>query len=413
MLRVQRLDTVIIILMFALLPIDMINGLMLRNDIILPITLGQLFKLIILAVLFFRFFLFNFKDLVNSVILFLILLIPSLIQVVAQWDASFLFSDLVKVSKYLTTIVSFFFFKDLIKRQGVIELNRVFKLVSFSYAVLAINILLKYVGLGYPMYRAGNIGSKGFFYAGNETSALLIILTAILGYQIYLNIDRWKYYAFMLLSLFVGLTISSKTGVLGIVLLMVLIPLERPSLQFELKKLKKLALTVIVFLPILVSGTWWALKQSSVYVRLSYYWDKLDLWTFLFSHRNVFFLDSLTVYKENYTTLEKWFGVGQARYELLNNNKIIEIDIADIFFAYGYTGLLLFVILIGFMMIQSWRFSEFKKYTYSKLVFLMLIILLGISSIAGHVFNSGMSAIFIGLLFSLMYSNKDELVKGE
>jgi hypothetical protein len=411
MLKLQKLDGLIVLLMFALLPIDMVNGIMLRNGILLPITLGQLFKLLIIGVLFFRFFLFDLKLLINSVLLFLLMLVPSFYQMFVQLDASFLFSDIVKVSKYLTPLFSFLFFKDIIERQDATELKRVFSFLWFSYIVLVVNILVKYIGLGYPMYKDGDIGSKGFFYAGNETSALLIILTSILAYKLFLNQERWKFYAFMLLSLFVGLSISSKTGVLGILLLLILIPLERPTMQIEKSKLKKLGLTLLVSVPVLVSGTWFALKQSSVFDRLSYYWEKLDVWTFLFSHRNFFFSDAYQVYKNEYTIVEKLIGVGQHKYELMNNMKIIEIDIADIFFAYGFIGLTLFMVLMGYLGVQSWRFAEFKKYNYTKFVFLMLVILLGISSIAGHVFNSGMSAVFIGLLFSLMYLKNYEVVK--
>jgi len=403
MLKLQKLDTYIFFLIFALLPVDMINSVMLRNAIILPITLGQIFKLIIIAVLFFRFFLFNFKLLVNSCLMLLLMLLPTFYQMFVQLDASFLFSDIVKVSRYLTPLFSFFFFKDFIVRQDPIELKKLFKLVWFSYIVLVVNILIKYIGLGYPMYKAGDIGSKGFFYAGNETSALLIILTSILAYKLFLTKERWKFYIFMVFSLFVGLSISSKTGVLGILLILILIPLERPTAEIKIGKLKKLILTLLVSIPLVVSGTWWAVKQSSVLDRLSYYWSKLDVLTFIFSHRNFFFADAYKVYIEKYSLTEKFIGVGQTRYELLNSSKIIEIDIADIFFAYGFVGLILFLFLFGILINQSWRFSKFKEYKYTNFVFLMALILLAISSIAGHVFSSGMSAIFIGLLFSLMY----------
>jgi hypothetical protein len=403
MLKLKKLDSLILLLMFALLPIDMINGVMLRNEIILPITLGQLFKLVIIAVLFFRFFRFNFKLLVTSCLIFLLMLIPSFYQIFIQLDASFLFNDIVKVSKYLTPLFSFLFFKDLICRQDPIELKKLFNFIWFSYIVLVVNILIKYIGLGYPMYKAGDIGSKGFFYAGNETSALFIILTSILAYNIFRKFDKWKFYTFMIFSLFVGLSISSKTGVLGILLLLILIPLERPTFGFDTHKLKKLVFTLLVSVPLMSFVTWFALKQTSVYNRLYFYWEKLDFWTFLFSHRNFFFVDAYKVYQEQYSKVEKFIGVGQVKYELLNSSKIIEIDLADLFFTYGYIGLFLFGLFIVFLGMESWKLSKIKEYNYTKFIFLMLVILLGISSIAGHVFNSGMSAVFIGLLFSLMY----------
>lgn len=96
-------------------------------------------------------------------------------------------------------------------------------------------------------------------------------------------------------------------------------------------------------------------------------------------------------------------GVGQTQYENLNHNQIVEIDFADIFFAYGLFGLLYFGMLMSFLIVQAVRFSSNKRHIYSNYVLLMIWILIGISATAGHVFSSGMAAVFIGIVFALMY----------
>jgi hypothetical protein len=113
------------------------------------------------------------------------------------------------------------------------------------------------------------------------------------------------------------------------------------------------------------------------------------------------------VYLEKYNFIEKIIGVGQTTYESLNGDSIVEIDIADIFFAYGFVGLLMFVLIMFMTYYQAIKFRATINYPFAGLVSLMILILLGISTIAGHVFSSGMSAVFIGLLFSLMYYKKD------
>jgi heme A synthase len=90
---------------------------------------------------------------------------------------------------------------------------------------------------------------------------------------------------------------------------------------------------------------------------------------------------------------------------------IVEIDFADILFAYGILGLLYFIALMFFLIIQALRFSNARKYPYSNFILLMILTLLGISTTAGHVYSSGMAALFIGLLFALMYFKKDEQVE--
>ena len=82
---------------------------------------------------------------------------------------------------------------------------------------------------------------------------------------------------------------------------------------------------------------------------------------------------------------------------------IVEIDFADIFFSYGILGLLYFIALLAFLLIQAYRFSNNSKYTNANFVLLMILFLIGISTTAGHVFSSGMAAVFMGIVFALMY----------
>ncbi|MEA1786445.1 O-antigen ligase family protein [Arenibacter sp. GZD96] len=288
------------------------------------------------------------------------------------------------------------------------RLRKVFSLVKFSYIVVVINVFLKYVGLGYPMYEHGNIGSKGYFFAGNEISALLIVLVSIIAYNYWLTGKKRAYFLFFVLNLVVGITISSKTGILGILLIFFLIPLRRPSMTISLKRLRSILLSVFLILPVVLIVAWQVVKTSAIYSRLIYFWDRLDVLTFVLSNRNVFLKNAYATYKTEYSMVEKAIGVGQSRYELLNDGKIVEIDVADIFFAYGFIGLFLFVLLIGLLLHRALKLSRHKSYDYARYVLLMTVVLLTISTIAGHVFSSGMAGIYIGLLFSLMYVQKNE-----
>ena len=181
-------------------------------------------------------------------------------------------------------------------------------------------------------------------------------------------------------------------------------PIGRPKFRWSKKRLVRLFLSILVLIPALFFFIWQYVKSSAVYHRLSFVWDKLDIWTFLLSNRNNFFQNALNTYYEEYTFIEKVIGVGQTKYEYLNDSKIVEIDIFDIFFAYGYIGLLVFMSFIFYLLAQAKQFSK-KDDTYknSNFVVVMILFLFGISSTAGHVFSSGMSAVFIGVLFSLMY----------
>lgn len=392
--------------MFALLPVDMLNGILLKKGINLPMSIGQTYKLLILAFLFFR-FIYKPKLLLFALGITFLLFVPSIYQSIKLGEFGFLFDDIIKISKYLAPLFFFLFFVDYIKRADEPKVRKLIRLVQFSYFILGINILLKYVGLGYPMYEFGNIGSKGFFYAGNEISVLLVVLSSIIAFDLWNSKKRIQYFLFWIVTLFIGLTISSKTGVVGIALIFLFIPLKRPSIKLSLGRLVFFLSSLFLLLPLLLYLAWRFIQGTAFYIRLQYFSAKFDFWTFILSNRNVFFTDALKNFKEEYSIIEKIIGVGQTRYEFINYGRIVEVDFADILFAYGILGLVYFFLIMLFLILQALRFSKNDKYIFANFVFLMTVVLLSISNTAGHVFSSGMAAVFIGLLFSLMYYKRN------
>lgn len=404
MLKLVTVDIYIILLMFALLPVDMINGILLTNNINPPISLSQSYKFLLLLCLLMRLMLTP-RLLVTTFIITFSLLIPSLYQLILGSEGSYLFSDFIKITKYLAPLICFLFFVNVIKKNGDTIFPYLMSLVRFSYTVLIVNILMKYVGLGYPAYKSGGIGTKGFFYAGNEISALLIILSSIIAFVIWKKGNKTLYYGFLALNLLAGLTIGSKTAILGILLVFFTIPFQGKS--FKVKKLLSILAATLALLPAAFFLSWKFIKNSSLIIRLEYFYKELDLWTFILSSRNVFLANSYETYLYEYDIIEKIIGVGQTRFEYLNDFKVVEMDIADIFFAYGALGLLIFVFMIYFLMVQSKRFARTDKHPFANLVYTMTLVLVLISTLAGHVFGSGMSAVFLGLLLSLM--NRKEM----
>jgi hypothetical protein len=410
LLKLKYIDRIIIFLMFWLLPVDMLNGFLLKNGVSLPISIGQLYKT---GILFFIFFIFIFRWRLLLVSLFFLtaLLLPTIYQIFKQNSASFLLLDLIKISKYLMPLFCFMYIVDYIKREKATAIKKLRKVVLFSYIVLVFNIFLKYVGLGYPMYEFGNIGSKGFFFAGNEISVLLIILSAVLAFNLWNQNKKKYYFVLWAVTLFAGLTVSSKTGVVGIMLLFLLIPLKRPSLRLDLKKMIFILFSLGVVVPLAIFGSWRFIQGTTFYIRLVYFSEKFDFWTFILSNRNVFLEDAWHNYVRQYDFVEKLIGVGNYNYELISNEKVVEMDIADIFFGYGFVGLVLFLAVLVFLCFQALRFSKNISRPYSNLVFFMVVFLFAISTLAGHVFSSGMAAAFVGILFGLMYYKESEPLK--
>jgi len=254
----------------------------------------------------------------------------------------------------------------------------------------------------------GNIGTKGFFHAGNEISAVLLILSSIIAYQLW-NIYRNKflYLGFLLLNIFLGVLISSKTAVLGIILIFLIIAIDPRKVKLRINTVLTILVSVLVLIPTIVYFTYKLVISSTVMIRLTYFWNKLDLVTFIFSSRNLFVKKMWMYYKNDYTIVQKLIGGGQTFYES-KLGSIVEIDVLDIFFAYGITGALIFILAIFLLFHKASVLKPNTNYPYARLSYIMILILTVISLFAGHVYSSGIGGFFIGFVFSLMYYKKNE-----
>src|SRR5699024_11857446 len=209
------LDFILCILFFGLLPIDTLNGYLLNNSIVIPLpfSIAQIYKIILLGFLILK-LCFRPKLLIYALAILIILFLPTIFQFFKTQETWHISLDLIKISRYLITITSFYFFSNYFQNNRAEVF--IFSIVYFSYFIVVANILLVYIGHGYPMYEIGEIGSKGFFYAGNEASVLLVILSAIIGKHLWKKRKKVVYFLLGFLSLFTALTLSSKTSMLGV-----------------------------------------------------------------------------------------------------------------------------------------------------------------------------------------------------
>lgn len=408
-IRVQDIDLVIWALLIPILFIDSLNGIMYENNISIPFSVSQIYKLGIVGLFLLR--LVKTPQYIGVVLfLFGCMILPSIIQCIkGTISLNVIIKDLIFAFKYLIILISFFYFKVVLSTVNKHEIPKYFVWIKLSYILLAINLSLKLVGLGYPMYTNGNIGSRGFFIAGNEISALLLILSGILAYYYWvINKNIRLFVVYGLVSFILGLLISSKTGMLGIVLIHALIILS--TIRFDLKDkrgIKRLFYAIgavlIVFLGIALF-----VQNSAIMERYLFFWYKMDFLTFILSSRNIYLAEMLPIFETSYTTVEKWIGVGNYRFEALAN-QIIEIDILDILFTYGYLGVFLFC---GLLVIYSSNIVKLMKngvvFIYAKLSLICCSLLVILSCLSGHIFNSGIAGIFIGFVLSLAYYKKSD-----
>ncbi len=408
-IKVKVLNNIILMLLIPVLIVDMLNGFLLEKQIILPVSVSQLYKLVIIGLMLFRFLLdFSILRLIGG--LFFILLLGSLYRFsFFEEPLLTLFDDSIKIFKYLTPLIAFVYFREIMYLNDDNLLNKYFKWIKFSYAILAGNLLLKFVGLGYPMYTVGDIGTRGYFYAGNEISALLLILSVILGYYYWeIKNSKRNFIWCLVMSLILGFLISSKTGMVGILLVFALIAFDPRKINFAHKNFRKSLLIAVSLLPVFIWGTYTFIVNSAILTRFTHFWARMDFFTFMMSSRNLYFQKMIPIYQDQYSWIEKLIGGGQNYYEDLLG-QIIEIDILDIFFAYGFVGTIIFVVLIGILLIFAKGLINKKEYPYARLSYFMIIVLVLISCLSGHIFNSGIAGLFIGFLFSLMFFKNSKI----
>jgi len=176
------IDRIIFILLFLMLFIDIFNGFMLHKNILLPISISQLYKLVFLTVLFSSFIFHAAQKLIYIFLFFSLLLCGPLIGVLFHANSGF-FSEIVLIFKLLTPLITYFYFRSLINRDSPFFIRNIKRLVILDFLIISVNMLLGAFGFGYEQYisyTSGEaIGTVGYFYAGNELSILMIIVFSL------------------------------------------------------------------------------------------------------------------------------------------------------------------------------------------------------------------------------------------
>ena len=282
----------------------MLNGFLLREvGVSPPITVAQLYKIIILAFLFIR---VNTSEKVIIISLFGLLLLPTAFQVASSFDVKLLFIDSVMVIKWLSSVLAFFYFRIIFIHKAHL-LKWVYRWMLFSFLILVLNIFLRLFGLGFPMYAMDTleIGSKGYFYAGNEASAVLLILSSFLMYWYQLYNNRRSFIIIGLLAILTGLYLSSKTAILGTIFTFIYFFIFNPNRKrISIKKIVSLLLRIFILLPLALYLIVEYLKTADVMDRFSYFWNELDVYTFILSNRNTYFFDFIEIFKKEYNIIE-------------------------------------------------------------------------------------------------------------
>lgn len=392
--------------MFSLfISIDMINGYLIRNGFFSISLILKTLTLVFVIIYLLK----NRQTMSYVLILISVILFYLIIHSFILSDILYAIQGLDWLIKFLSIVIFYIFFSRLIIEN---KEDKVIKIVSYTFVFLIINFIIGYLGYGYPMYGEEDtaIGTRGLIYAGNEIGAAIIISGAIL--QMYF-IEQRKYLNFLfvgILMMAMGALLTSKVSILASILISLFFPLIKSSEKLKVLKINKkdfkYSFAILSILPLLSLGLiYYALYVSNLMDRFSFFYDKVDIVTLLLSQRNIWALEAIHIFINNYTLSDYIFGMGIEWYKFISENKAVEIDIIDFTMAYGLLGFLLSYGFFVFVLIKSilCKNNRFRKY----IIFISLLILT-ISCTGGHIFNSGTAGFLIAIVLAYKnYKNKE------
>ncbi len=319
----------------------------------------------------------------------------------------------------------------------------------FLYATLILSITMiiaMQTGTDFPSYPHSKIGSRGWFFAGNDLSALFAIMFPIVVlYSIYKTTSFSKIYYWIptILAMYASIMVGTKVGY-GAIVLTLGVALFFSFIEYMInrKKEKKgftylvntiVAAVVLGGLIVLTPHTPIA-KNMGIHMQIYEYKKSVqeeqdkkegkvikedledakkhakgeltdsEVKSLIYSDRDKF----LKVYKQYYKEAplsQKLFGMGYAGNYTVKI-KLIEMDFHDLFFAFGIIGFLIYLIPLLYFGIKLFirMITNFKKIITVKYMLLAstLILSLGIGFMSGHVLTAPSVSIFFVVILAYL-----------
>ena len=406
-MKVTFIDKIVVFLLSIILLVDSINGFLLLNKVNTSISLSQLVKFPILFFMLFRIFLLNRKYSLHIFSIVFILLTSVFVNYFQIASINFI-AEFTLILKLMVIPVCLYYFVCLKNINSDFYNNSVSKIFKIAFIVLFVNIFLSFVGVGYSSY-SGGIGNKGFFYAGNELSAMYLVINSYLLLNVYQNYQRKYFYLLSVIAIALGLLISTKVSMISILFIVLLIPLTHLKLKITPKLIRNsvfFLLAIVLFTFILIENV----RTSGVYARWVYFFKiyDYDFISILLSGRNITLTESWNMNAINFEPLNAFFGysytgfIDNLRQSSFFKAKANEMDFIDLYFMYGILGLFS-VLSVWFIAIYNYFISSNKNI----ILLITILLILFISFISGHILYSGLSGPFIGIYLSQFFTNSN------
>lgn len=421
---------------FLLLPfIDLASSIMARI-LDLSLSVGSILKglLLIFLVVYILFFTKSkYKKI--SVIFVIITILFSLLYLITKpifWNYGIIFNEINYLIKFLFFPISFFaflcIFDDIGFDKKMIEKLMLYTIITYS-ALLIIPIL---TGTSFNTYENGLYGMVGWFYAANEISTILVLLFPFS----YLLISNKRKYIFLgiLPILLVISYVGTKVSLFGLIISGFIVLIISYLHNKKILKNPFVSCLIIFIVILIINFGSYTIKNfftvldtpsqteeiyecieceelpgDSLLTKIKKYGLRL------LSQRNYFLKNTNAIYVENFSNETFLLGLGFNENSEINDSnvtKLIEMDILDIFYHFGVVAVILF--LTPFLFICYLLIKEKLKLTKERVFYgLMILMSLGISTVAGHVYMAPAVTIYVIIYFMFLSNELNAFNKTE
>lgn len=314
----------------------------------------------------------------------------------------------------------------------------------FLYATLILSISIiaaMATGTDFPSYPNSKIGSRGWFFAGNDLSSIFAIMFPIVVlYSVHKTTSFSKAYYWIptVVAMYASIMIGTKVGY-GAIVITLGIALFFLFIEYMIHRKKEgkgftylvntiVAAVVLGGLLVLTPQTPIA-KNMTIHLQIYEYKKSVqeekdrkegkvikeeehkegeltdsEMKSLIYSDRDKF----LKVYKQYYKEAplsQKLFGMGYAG-NYTTKMKLVEMDFHDLFFAFGIVGFLMYVLPLLYFGIKIFIriITNFKKLFSVKHMLLAstLVLSLGIGFMSGHVLTAPAVSIFFVVILAYL-----------
>ena len=351
---------------------------------------------------------------------------------------SFLFTEINYLFKFIYFPIMTFTFLNVFDEISFNEkkLNNIMLISLISYIVLiAIPTILNinfnsYSNLDY-------VGSVGWYYSANEISTILLLMFPF----IFTLFEKRKVLLFLIFSicLYTISLIGTKVTLFGIIIIMFLIFI---SSLIKNKKLLNISVitTLILFIVTIgfMNNNYSALNMKNSLnqnekIEINNIKDEIEDFlietektenllstkireTFLklLSSRDLYAINTYKIYSESYNKTYPFFGIGFSNTSRVNNDgieKLIESDVLDVFFHLGILAILILLFPFVYIIYLIMKNRKFNERIF--ILFFVILLTIGISTLAGHVYIAPAVSIYISIYFIYLFNEVNVFTKKE